>query len=194
MLISFKQKIPIYQHPIYNKKTNKFENATFFQTTCENPKDIDNFIKKAKKFFFAQYIYNNMLCDNCDIQNFKHTKNTQYYTLETNKQETVGICEIEKYKNSANIDYIETSQNYKYCGQTLIACIAKKLNKDKSTQISVNTPLGTALNFYINICGFKNNSKTHNITINNKNGSIKRLIKQVEKITDTPIVDCRNKY
>jgi len=191
MQISFKQKLPLYTHLIFNNQTKQFENATFYEITCDDSKDVDYFSKNR------QWKYMDILHDDvCSTYNSFLKNNSKkvvnkpfdikFYSIETDENDIAAICETNEFGKNKNIELLESNnKNYKYAAQTMIACLAKEIIKNSGNKLMVRFPMPMAMDFYKLGCNFKKDDAGISL---NKDG-MEDLIGTVEKRVKSRILD-----
>ena len=184
--ISFGKQIPLMKSQVKDLKNNKFIPVTFSEFDCKDYDDIEK-VFNCRNWHFSPFIAAEMNHKRCHNTN----ENINFYVMEDNDGNIIGLCETERSDHNINIKYIESKQQdkqYKYIGQTMLAMIGKILQQNNGHNIYVTNPAPTALRFYTDKCGFKplwKHSSFEGLILRNSN--IDTFILQTENKTECSI-------
>ena len=191
MNISFGKKIPIAQCQIQNIKTNKFEPAIIYELDCRDESDLLEARKPKSKWEYAKYIHENM-CDKYRYGSFSQDFDGCYfYILQDKNGKTLGMAQTEEiYEDAFDLAYLDTKKekNYKYVGQTLLAAVAREVQKKSGDILSVFGAVDSAMDFYKKTCGFKIGEFDRPYILYEE---IPNFIKQTESRTNAPLIDLK---
>ena len=115
-----------------------------------------------------------------------------FYVLENINGKTLGMAQTEEfYEDSYDLAYLDTQKgkNYKYVGQTLLATVAREVQKKSGDILSVFGAVDSAKDFYHKICGFKIGDEFDEPYISAED--IPTFVKQTEERTKAPIIDLK---
>ena len=184
--ISFGRKIPRYNCQIQNKQTGEYMPATVYEYNCKDESDVDEIRKLDRRWAFRDNIADKMDVKHT-VQNYLHQKsNDSFYSIQVGK-EIVGLTHISTYNGISNVNYITTKprNEYKYAGQTMLACVGKDILKRNGYQMTVTTAIDDAYPFYSKI-GFHEYGD-HLYRMNRSD--ISTLIEVTELTTEAPITE-----
>ncbi len=165
--ISFGKKIPLIKCHIKDNVANKYIPATFYEVDCEDINEIDEVRDSLKGWQFSKSISQNMrtayMMNKCNSlftvndEYFYEPETDAFYEMRIDDGEIVGICQVSKHPKDLHIEFIESKGNkqYKYVGQTMIAAIGRVAKHEKLKKIYIPMPIPSAIDFYINKCGFE---------------------------------------
>lgn len=184
--ISFGRKIPRYTCQIQNKQTGEYIPATFYEYNCKDESDYEEIHNLDRKWTFKDKIAHNMEIKHGVQTYLKEKSNSSFYAIQVGK-ELIGITQVTTCNGTSNIDYITTKprNEYKYAGQTMIACAGKELLKKNGYLMTVATAIDDAYPFYRKI-GF-HEFGDHLFRMNRDD--ISTLIEITEVETEAPILD-----
>ena len=198
MNISFGAKIPIYQNQVFNKATQKFEDATLYEIDCKDESDIEYIDTKVTVDYFKSDIrravvekFDQYNCAKRNPRDFRYYANKdRVYVLEAKDGRNIGICETNEPNNKVtNIEYIASKNNkYKYAGIAMIGDIAKEARNKKMNYLTVEFPVTNAEDFYKSGCGFRGKA-VDGFYMEDRDLDI--FAKHVEEKTHAPIIDLR---
>ena len=158
MNISFGKKIPIAQCQIQNIKTGEFEPATVYELDCTEESDLLETRKPKSNWEYANYIHENM-SDKYRYGSFSQDFDDCYfYILQDKNGNTIGMAQTEEiYEDAYDLAYLDTKKGkpYTFVGQTLLATVAREVQKKSGDILSVFGAVDSAINFYQKVCGFK---------------------------------------
>ena len=184
--ISFGRKIPRYTCQIQNTQTGKYIPAVVYEYDCKDESDIQEVKNLNRKWLFKDCIAHCMDVKH-SVQNFFNEKsNDSFYSIQVGPQ-IIGLTQICTTNGISNIDYITTKprNEYKYAGQTMVACAGKELLKKNGYLMTVSTAIDDAYPFYRKI-GFREYGD-HLFKMNRDD--ISTLIDITEIETNAPILD-----
>ena len=199
MNISFGKKIPITNCSVYDKQKQAFVNATMYELDGKDKEDLDYLIYQKGNWGILKC---NIMTDFFDKQQRILSKKElspletfilnakKFYTLETQNDKSIGLCEVMELPDSTNIHFLECNpdKTHKFAGQVLLASIAKNIIKKDCASLTVNDPAESATDFYINKCGFTpSTNQPHKIEMNKE--QMEHFVQQVEQRTQNPIVN-----
>ncbi|MBQ8886983.1 MAG: GNAT family N-acetyltransferase [Candidatus Gastranaerophilales bacterium] len=184
--ISFGRKIPRYTCQIQNKQTGEYVPATFYEYNCKDESDIDEVRNLDRRWAFRNNIANKMDIKHTVQTYFNQKSNDSFYSIQVGK-EIIGLTHISTFNGVSNVNYITTKprNEYKYAGQTMLACAGKELLKKNGHQMTVTTAIDDAYPFYSKV-GFHEHGD-HLYRMNRDD--ISTLIERTEFETDAPILD-----
>ena len=186
--ISFGRKIPRYNCQIQNKQTGAYVPATVYEYDCKDESDADDIRRLDRKWTFREHIADKMDVKHVVETYLRQKKNDSFYSIQVGN-EIVGLTHISTYNGISNINYITTKprNEYKYAGQTMVACISKDILKKNGYQMTVTTAIDDAYPFYSKI-GFQEYGD-HLYRMNRDDMST--LIELTELATKAPILDTK---
>lgn len=189
--ISFGRKSPRYICQIQDKETGKYTPATCYEYDCKDESDYEEIKKINRRWIFKDNIAKNMEISHNRQTYFNEESNESFFVLQKGK-ELLGLVQVCSENGTSNIDYITTMPNnpYKYVGQTLIACVGKQVLNKNNYEMTVNTPIDTAVPFYQKI-GFKKYGKYPLDVYKMNTDEIKTFIDVTELTTEAPIIDVK---
>ena len=123
----------------------------------------------------------------------KNKKYDKFYILKTEDDKLAAICQTQGFKNFADVHYLERdkTKGYGLCGQAILASIAKHMLKQPDAYLKVDDPVKKARGFYINDCGFREETPgSHGIEMNE--AELKTFVDNFEQKVEAPIVDIEN--
>ena len=184
--ISFGRKIPRYTCQIQNKQTGEYVPAIVYEYNCKDESDADEVRKLDRRWTFRDEIANKMDVKHVVQTYFNQKSNSSFYSIQVGK-ELIGLTQISTYNGVSNVDYITTKprNEYKYAGQTILACVGKEILKKNGNQMTVTTAIDDAYPFYKKI-GFREYGD-HLYRMNKDD--ISTLIEITELTTESPILD-----
>ena len=188
--ISFGRKIPRYNCQIQNKQTGQYVPATVYEYNCKDENDFKSIYNLDRHWIFKEKIADAMEKRHVMQKYFKQKSNTSFYSIQVGK-ELVGLTQIKTFNGVSNVDYITTKprNEYKYAGQTMLACIGKDILKKNGHQMTVTTAIDDAYPFYSKI-GFREYGD-HLYRMNKDD--ISTLIEITELTTEAPITEKKGK-
>lgn len=188
--ISFGRKIPRYNCQIQNKQTGQYVPATVYEYNCKDESDFKSIYNLDRHWIFKENIADAMEKRHVMQKYFKQKSNTSFYSIQVGK-ELVGLTQIKTFNGVSNVDYITTKprNEYKYAGQTMLACIGKDILKKNGHQMTVTTAIDDAYPFYSKI-GFHEYGD-HLYRMNKDD--ISTLIEITELSTEAPITEKKGK-
>ena len=153
--ISFGRKIPRYNCQIQNKQTGEYVPATVYEYNCKDESDVDEVRKLDRRWTFKDHIADKMDVKHTVQTYFNQKSNDSFYSIQVGR-EIVGLTHISTCNGISNVNYITTKprNEYKYAGQTMLACVGKDILKKNGHQMTVTTAIGDAYPFYSKI-GFR---------------------------------------
>lgn len=190
--ISFGKKIPITQCKIRDNSLGKFVGATFYEVDCKDMEDIDEINSLKGKWEFRRTITKKMEDIHDRLETDKnHMNNYGFYVLQKDGGEIVGLSEVKKSFPDLRLEYIESENEgkYKYVGQTMMASLGEVARQEKLKRIYIPIPVKSAVPFYIDKCGFREQKEGYALVMNtNKSKKLKEI---AETKTHAPIIDVR---
>ncbi len=200
MNISFGKRIPISTTQIYNKNTNEFEKATLYELDGRDESDVDELVDFGDwryRYEMSINLFSKIkgLASPEKLSDFmKYTlEHNKFYILKTEDDKLAAICQTQGFKNFADVHYLERdkSKGYGLCGQAILASIAKHMLKQPDAYLKVDDPVKKARGFYINDCGFREETPgSHGIEMNE--AELKTFVDNFEQKVEAPIVDIEN--
>lgn len=191
MNISFGKKIPIAQCQIQNIKTGKFEPATVYEFDCKDESDLVETRKPKSQWQYANYIHENM-SDKYRYGAFSQDfDDCCFYILQDKNGKTIGMAQTEEiYEDAYDLAYLDTKKgkHYKFVGQTLLATVAREVQKKSGDILSVFGAVDSAMDFYKKVCGFKIGEFDMPYIFAE---DIPNFIKQTEERTKARIIDLK---
>lgn len=184
--ISFGRKIPRYSCQIQNKQTGEYVPATVYEYNCKDESDAESIRNLDRRWTFRDNIADKMDTKYVVQTYFNQKSNNSFYSIQVGK-DVIGLAQVNTLNGTSNIDYIMTKprNEYKYAGQTMVACIGKELFKKNGYLMTVTTAIDDAYPFYRKI-GFHEYGD-HLFKMNRDD--ISTLIEITEFETDSPILD-----
>lgn len=192
--ISFGKQIPLTSCIIQDKATGRKVPVTLYELDCTDATDVIKILQIKNKWKFAKNMlpkmysrYNENIGNSTNTRKSKFSEdNKHFYTLELDNGKIVGIAQTYQRMFATNVDYIETLHDkYKYAGQSMLASLGIIGMKSRKNTMTIESFVKKAVPFYTEKCGFKSNS----FTLMMDKPDMKRLIKKVEKETNSSIVD-----
>lgn len=191
MNISFGKKIPIAQCQIQNIKTGKFEPATVYELDCKDESDLLETRKPKSKWEYASYIHENM-SDKYRYGAFSQDfDDCCFYILQDKNGETIGMAQTEEiYEDAYDLACLDTrkGKHYTFVGQTLLATVAREVQKKSGDILSVFGAVDSAMDFYKKVCGFKIGEFDRPYI---SAEDIPNFIQQTEERTNAKIIDLK---
>ena len=202
--ISFGKKIPLTTCQIQDKKTGNFVPATLFEYDCKDEQDILEIVFTGKQWYFSEAIIKNMdkkfqlnklFEENPLLKKTKFRKEPKskddyykrFFVMQLQDGKTIGVCQAQNKDNSLKLDYLESqNNNHRFIGTTILASLGIKTLQDGINSITIDSGTTEAEDFYTDKCGFKHYTDD---TFKLDKRHIKKLIKQTQKETQSPIVD-----
>ena len=189
-MITFGAKIPIAKCRIQNRETEKFENATIYEYTCDDAKDIAAIKRITANFdwIYGYDIYTNAWWKYAKDEEYNHNK---FYAIENNHGKTIGLCET-KENSDIIIEFLEAheSKKYRFVGQNILAALAKKALINRGKKLIIQDAQAGAMKFYRSDCGFIHEAK-HDDSVDfivNRH-QLYKLIQQTENRTQGQIIN-----
>lgn len=189
MNISFGARIPIAKCQIQNTITKEFEPALIYEIDCNDRSDIDTFVMPENEWNYAKCVQGSLADSMMMEAIYNVPRKSSFYLLQNQNGETLGISEVEKsFDDNYNLAYLDTKKdkNYKYVGQTLLATVAREAFKKGTKLFTVYGAALSALDFYTDICGFKDSGLYTPIM---ERGEIPAFVNRTEKRTQARIID-----
>ena len=192
MQISFGKKNPIIQCNIKDTNKNKLVPAKIFEYDCQCSSDVEDVL-----YMGSDWYYNFSIA--CDMQNKYETENFKdekspkhFYVMENQNGLPVALCETQETDSEIQVEYIETKHNseQKYCGQTMLAALGKKVLDLNLNKLVIVAPLRDVYNFYTTGCGFEQSTQNH-FKLEMKPEKIKEFIDKTQKKTNGEIIDIK---
>ena len=202
--ISFGKKIPLINCQIQDKTTGNFIPATLSEYDCKDEQDILEIVFTGKQWYFSEAIIKNMgkkfklnklFEENPLLKKTKFRKEPKskdeyekrFFVMQLEDGRTVGICQGQNKDSSLKLDYLESQNiNYRFIGTTILASLGIKTLQEGNNSITIDSGTTESEDFYTDKCGFKHYTDD---TFKLDKKHIKKLIKQTQKETQSPIVD-----
>lgn len=199
MNISFGKRIPLSQHKVYDKREQKFTNATLYEIDGKDEDDIYYIaLQKGNWGDLRRCITTDMaskrkkLSSGCELSTYDEITlpNNKFYSLENEKGDSIGLLEMTGAYNIRDVRYFQANpdRNYRYAGQIMLAEVAKEIADETNAELTVSDPSDEGRKFYINVCGFQPKSKDSHKLYMNQDG-IKNFIENVERRTEASNID-----
>lgn len=156
-------KIPFQKKLVANCtviKDNSAYPCSIYSLSAEEDKNYFKNLEYEKDWIDGDYL------SHADYLISKKAGQREFYTIEDKDENCLGFCCTDLIDKNANrVEVIETvnraisgnsKSRYKYIGETLLSFLCKLTDKDtKKQELQIDSPMSTALDFYVKKCGFK---------------------------------------
>lgn len=175
--ISFGKKIPIANCQIMDLSKNKYVKAKIVQYDCTDMSDVDDIRNLSSDWYFRKTVSNYMGMD-YQMKDTTRISPYSFYAMKTPRGETIGYAQTKDMGGDLVLDILESEPNkkYKYVGTNMISCLSGLALKNKKyKRLYIPNPLKCARSFYIDQCGFKENSRSCTLMLDR--GGMKKSLK-----------------
>lgn len=190
--ISFGRKIPLAKCNIQDKTTGKYTTATFYEVDCKDEEDFKEIKNLGINWQYKYHISDNMETKHILNRDASKASNLSFYEMRSDNNEILAISQVEGINGNYNVNYISRKPlcEYKYVGQTMLACIGAEVNRKKGDRLIITRTTSEARPFYTEICGFE---ELGPFMLKMNRSQINQFIKQTEERTNAPIETLRKK-